>query len=83
MPAADMTVTSTRGPAGADMSQAIMIILRLFRGLECVDTGLTPSQYRIMKLAGAGISSGGAPPAGISGPRLADARISYAGLTVS
>ncbi len=31
-----------------------MAILRLFRGLECVDTGLTPSQYRIMKLAGAG-----------------------------
>jgi len=41
-------------PGGADMSQAIMVILRLFRGLECVDTGLTPSQYRIMKLAGAG-----------------------------
>ena len=40
--------------AGADMSGAIMVILRLFRGLECVDTGLTPSQYRIMKLAGAG-----------------------------
>jgi DNA-binding MarR family transcriptional regulator len=39
-------------PGGADMSQAIMVILRLFRGLECVDTGLTPSQYRIMKLAG-------------------------------
>ena len=42
------------GPAGADMSQAIMVILRLFRGLECVDAGLTPSQYRIMKLASAG-----------------------------
>ena len=41
-------------PAGADTSQAIMVILRLFRGLECVDAGLTPSQYRIMKLAGAG-----------------------------
>ncbi len=41
-------------PGGADMSPAIMVILRLFRGLECVDTGLTPSQYRIMKLAGAG-----------------------------
>ena len=39
---------------GADTSQAIMVILRLFRGLEGVDTGLTPSQYRIMKLAGAG-----------------------------
>ena len=41
-------------PGEADMSPAIMVILRLFRGLECVDTGLTPSQYRIMKLAGAG-----------------------------
>jgi DNA-binding MarR family transcriptional regulator len=41
-------------PDGADMSPAIMVILRLFRGLECVETGLTPSQYRIMKLAGAG-----------------------------
>ncbi|HUY52328.1 MAG TPA: MarR family winged helix-turn-helix transcriptional regulator [Streptosporangiaceae bacterium] len=42
-------------PAGAgEVSQAILVILRLFRGLECVDAGLTPSQYRIMKLAGAG-----------------------------
>jgi DNA-binding MarR family transcriptional regulator len=41
-------------PDGADVSPAIMVILRLFRGLECVDAGLTPSQYRIMKLAGAG-----------------------------
>jgi DNA-binding MarR family transcriptional regulator len=49
MPGGDLTV-----PAEADMSEVIMVILRLFRGLECVDTGLTPSQYRIMKLAGAG-----------------------------
>jgi DNA-binding MarR family transcriptional regulator len=41
-------------PDGADTSQAVMAIFRLFRGLECVDTGLTPSQYRMMKLAGAG-----------------------------
>jgi DNA-binding MarR family transcriptional regulator len=41
-------------PGGGDLSPAILAILRLFRGLECVDTGLTPSQYRIMKLAGAG-----------------------------
>jgi DNA-binding MarR family transcriptional regulator len=41
-------------PGEADMSPAIMVILRLFRGLECVDAGLTPSQYRIMKLASAG-----------------------------
>lgn len=50
----DLPVHNMTGPAGADMSQAIMVILRLFRGLECVDAGLTPSQYRIMKLAGAG-----------------------------
>ena len=36
------------------MSPAIMVIFRMFRALECVDAGLTPSQYRIMKLAGAG-----------------------------
>ena len=52
-PAGEMT-GSGMTLAGADMSQAIMVILRLFRGLECVDAGLTPSQYRIMKLAGAG-----------------------------
>jgi DNA-binding MarR family transcriptional regulator len=50
----DITVNGMTGTPGADMSQAIMVILRLFRGLECVDAGLTPSQYRIMKLAGAG-----------------------------
>jgi DNA-binding MarR family transcriptional regulator len=54
MPVNDMTVNDMTGPAGADMSAAIMVIFRLFRGLECVDAGLTPSQYRIMKLAGAG-----------------------------
>jgi DNA-binding MarR family transcriptional regulator len=31
-----------------------MIVLRLFRALERVDSSLTPQQYRIMKLAGAG-----------------------------
>ena len=41
-------------PGRADMSPAIMVIFRMFRALECVDAGLTPSQYRIMKLAGAG-----------------------------
>ena len=53
-PASAMTVDDVTRLAGADMSQAIMVILRLFRGLECVDAGLTPSQYRIMKLASAG-----------------------------
>ncbi len=52
-PAGEMTGRGIT-PDGADTSQAVMAILRLFRGLECVDAGLTPSQYRIMKLAGAG-----------------------------
>ena len=51
----DLPVNASTGSAGADMSQAIMVILRLFRGLECVGRGRRiPSQYRIMKLAGAG-----------------------------
>ena len=35
-------------------SRAVLTVLRLFRALERVDTGLTPHQYRILKLAGAG-----------------------------
>jgi DNA-binding MarR family transcriptional regulator len=35
-------------------ARAVMIVLRLFRALERVDSNLTPQQYRIMKLAGAG-----------------------------
>jgi DNA-binding MarR family transcriptional regulator len=35
-------------------ARAVMIVLRLFRALERVDSHLTPQQYRIMKLAGAG-----------------------------
>lgn len=38
----------------AEVTQAILVILRLNRALDCVDAGLTPAQYRIMKLAGAG-----------------------------
>jgi DNA-binding MarR family transcriptional regulator len=33
---------------------AVLIIMRLYRALERVETGLTPQQYRILKLAGAG-----------------------------
>ena len=40
--------------APADVTGAVLAILRLYRGLECVPAGLTPSQYRIMKLAAAG-----------------------------
>jgi DNA-binding MarR family transcriptional regulator len=58
-------VTQNQGPATQNQagpgepgepraSQAVMILLRLFRALERVDTGLTPQQYRILKLAGAG-----------------------------
>jgi DNA-binding MarR family transcriptional regulator len=46
-----------QGQAQADeqrASQVVMILLRLFRALERVDTDLTPQQYRILKLAGAG-----------------------------
>jgi len=41
-------------PAEPRASQVVMILLRLFRALERVDTDLTPQQYRILKLAGAG-----------------------------
>jgi DNA-binding MarR family transcriptional regulator len=33
---------------------AVLTVMRLFRALERVDSGLTPQQYRILKLAGAG-----------------------------
>ena len=48
-----LTVSGAHQASGeADIAQAVLAILRLYRGLECVDAGLTPSQYRIMKLAG-------------------------------
>ena len=33
---------------------AVLTVMRLFRALERLDTGLSPQQYRILKLAGAG-----------------------------
>ena len=33
---------------------AVLTLMRLFRALERVETGLPPQQYRILKLAGAG-----------------------------
>jgi DNA-binding MarR family transcriptional regulator len=36
------------------LAEGVLAILRLHRSLECVATGLTPAQYRIMKLAAAG-----------------------------
>jgi len=35
-------------------SQLVLTVLRLFRAVERVDAGLTPQQYRILKMAGAG-----------------------------
>jgi len=52
-----VTDDRTAGQAERDdprASQVVMILLRLFRALERVDTDLTPQQYRILKLAGAG-----------------------------
>ena len=34
--------------------EAVLTVMRLFRALERIDTGLTAQQYRILKLAGAG-----------------------------
>ena len=42
------------GPGDQRAARAVMIVLRLFRALERVQSDLTPQQYRIMKLAGAG-----------------------------
>jgi DNA-binding MarR family transcriptional regulator len=38
----------------ATAQEAVLTVMRLFRALERVDTGLTAQQYRILKLAGAG-----------------------------
>jgi DNA-binding MarR family transcriptional regulator len=48
--------TAADGPTGTDdrAERTVLVVLRLFRALERLDTGLTPQQYRIMKLAGAG-----------------------------
>ena len=50
-------VAGEPGEPGQDeqrTSRVVMTLLRLFRALERVDTDLTPQQYRILKLAGAG-----------------------------
>jgi DNA-binding MarR family transcriptional regulator len=48
-------LTESRGVADEPRAaQTVMVLLRLFRSLERVDTDLTPQQYRILKLAGAG-----------------------------
>jgi DNA-binding MarR family transcriptional regulator len=48
-------LTESQGVADEQRAaHAVMILLRLFRSLERVDADLTPQQYRILKLAGAG-----------------------------
>ena len=51
-------MTDQGHPAGgvdaATAASAVLTVMRLFRALERVDSGLTPQQYRILKLAGAG-----------------------------
>ena len=48
-------MTESQGVADEQRAaQTVMILLRLCRSLERVDTDLTPQQYRILKLAGAG-----------------------------
>jgi DNA-binding MarR family transcriptional regulator len=50
----DLTLGERPAMAEEDVSQLVLTIMRLFRGLERVPSGLTPQQYRILKLAGAG-----------------------------
>ncbi len=58
-PAADAVAADTgaadTGAAGpGDRAAAAMTIIRLFRAMERVDAGLTPQQYRMLKLVGDG-----------------------------
>jgi DNA-binding MarR family transcriptional regulator len=41
-------------PAAQTAQAAVLTVMRLYRALERIDTGLSPQQYRILKLAGAG-----------------------------
>jgi DNA-binding MarR family transcriptional regulator len=47
----DMSADAVAAPRTAD---AVLTVMRLVRTLERVDSGLTPQQYRILKMAGAG-----------------------------
>jgi DNA-binding MarR family transcriptional regulator len=44
----------TGDPHSDDPLSAVLTLMRLSRALERVDSGLSPQQYRILKLAGAG-----------------------------
>ena len=52
--------------------EAVLTVMRLFRALEQVDTGLTPQQYRILKLAGPAVSVLPGWPSGWPSPPHAD-----------
>ena len=49
-----MTYEEAHQAGPADITGAVLAIMRLSRAVECAETGLTPPQYRILKLAGAG-----------------------------
>ena len=48
------TQTTAEPTDEQNASQLVLTVLRLFRAVERVDAGLTPQQYRILKMAGAG-----------------------------
>jgi DNA-binding MarR family transcriptional regulator len=48
-----MPVTETSETA-SHVDDVALVIVRLFRAMERVDAGITPQQYRVLKLAGAG-----------------------------
>jgi DNA-binding MarR family transcriptional regulator len=50
-----MMATADARPLDAgQVEAAVLTVMRLYRALERVDAGLTPRQYRMLKLAGAG-----------------------------
>ncbi len=52
MARAALITEATAGPDRA--ADAALTVIRLFRAMERVDAGLTPQQYRMLKLIGAG-----------------------------
>ncbi len=52
--AADTGAADTGATGPGDRAAAAMAIIRLFRAMERVDAGLTPQQYRMLKLVGDG-----------------------------
>lgn len=56
MPLPNPNPETRHGPAGLrdDPLSAVLAIMRMARALDRVEAGLSPQQYRILKLAGAG-----------------------------